>query len=508
MRAAFLLTTLLGAPHALAQAPAPPSASVQVTADLAAYDSAMRAGKRGEAADALLQIILDPERTELHAEAWAKLADILHEYEMRVAALYAWTRSIEADPSQATSFLSTTMDIADALGDDGQLAPVLGTNLGIPGLDAPTRSRMAYLAARWNLRQGNYGTSLGILAMVDKGADVYPDAESLRGVVLAQQGRHQDALAPMLTAQAAARTSNRGDRFDNVIDLNVARAYFGAANFGQAIAYFKQVDRGSEYWPEANYERAWAHFRQNDMPATLALLHNHDSPFFDEWYFPEADLLRAYALFMMCKFTDASKEMDDFVDVYTPLKTELDGILGAMTPQEAFADARAFVDGEPSRLPKMVLRGYRNEDRFAEAIQAVTQADDELGRLPAVGGYKFGVSAIQWVTERRDAIIETEGARVLSRAQFSQNELTEMLDGIEITRLDLLNLEAQMYERAAVTGTLDYGDRIGKLRNLRKRKKGYWVWPYQGEYWGDELGWYVVDARPDCPESMAKGEGK
>ena len=508
MYTALLLASLFGAPTATAQEPVAAPASSEVVADFSAFDSAMRAGKRGEAADAVLKIVVDPERAALHAEAWSKLADILHGYEMDVAALYAWTRSIEADPSKATAFLSDAMDIADAIGDDGQIAPVLGKNLGVPGLDADTRSRMAYLAARWHLREGNYGTALGILAMVDKSAKVYPDAESLRGVVLAQQGRHQDALAPMLTAQAAARSSDRGDRFDNVIDLNVARAYFGASNFGQAVAYFKRVDRGSEYWPEANYERAWAHFRQNDMPATLALLLNHDSPFFDEWYFPEADLLRAYALFMMCKFTDASKEMDEFVAVYTPLKAELDGILGAMTPQDAFADTDAFVHGEASRLPKMVLRGYRNEDRFAEALKAVDQANDELARLPAVAGYEFGVQATEWVTQRRDAIIATEGSRILSRAQASQDELAEMLDGIEITRLDLLNLEAQMYERAAVTGSLDYGDRIGKLRNLRKRKRGHWVWPYQGEFWGDELGWYVIDARPDCPESMAKGEGQ
>ncbi len=500
-----ILATLLATP-AFAQNPVP--ASVQVTSDFSAYDAAMSAGKRGEAADTLLAIIDDPEQIELQAEAWAKLADILHKYEMDVAALYAWTKSIESDPSKATEFLSLAMDVAEKVGDDGQIAPVLGQNLGVPNLDAETRSRMAYLAARWNLRQGNYGTANGVLAMVDRKAKIYPDAESLRGVVLAQQGRHSDALAPMLTAQAAARSSNRGDRFENIIDLNVARAYFGAGNFGQSIAYFKRVDRGSEYWPEANYERAWAHFRQNDMPATLALLLNHDSPFFDEWYFPEADLLRAYALFMMCKFTDASKEMDEFVEIYTPLKAELDGILGAMTPEDAFADTEAFVNGEASRMPKMVLRGYRNEDRFAEAIRAVKQADDELARLPAVGGYKFGGRAVEWVTTRREQIIETEGSRILGKATYSQDELAEMLDGIEITRLDLLNLEATMYERAAATGQLEYGDRVGKLRNLKKRKKGYWVWPFDGEFWGDELGWYVIDARPDCPDSMSKGESK
>ena len=69
----------------------------------------------------------------------------------------------------------------------------------------------------------------------------------------------------------------------------------------------------------------------------------------------------------------------------------------------------------------------------------------------------------------------------------------------------MLNLEAQMYERAAATGELDYGDKLGKLRDLRARQKRAWVWPFEGEYWEDELGYYRIDARPDCPSGMASG---
>ena len=47
-----------------------------------------------------------------------------------------------------------------------------------------------------------------------------------------------------------------------------------------------------------------------------------------------------------------------------------------------------------------------------------------------------------------------------------------------------------MYEKAAATGELDFGDKIGKLRNIRKNKRGSRVWPFQGEFWADEINNY------------------
>ena len=109
---------------------------------------------------------------------------------------------------------------------------------------------------------------------------------------------------------------------------------------------------------------------------------------------------------------------------------------------------------------------------------------------------------------QREARVEAEGKRVLARVEKAKGDLEAMLEGIEITRLDLLNLETQMYERAAATGVLEYGSHIEKLRDMKKKKQGFRVWPWQGEYWADELGWYVFDARPDCPESMARGDAQ
>lgn len=464
------------------------------------YDEAMSSGNKNAAAEALLAIVDDPAQAPLHGEAWVKLGDLLVGFDMKYSALLAYTRGIGADPVTAAFKVGPAMDLAEELGDTRVIGPALAKNVGVQ-VDKQTRSRMAYLAARQMFQDGSLGAAYGILMMVDKDSDVYAEAQMLLGVVLANQGRYNDALVPFVTADALADKTESPKRFRNAVNLNVGRAYYSAGNFPRAIEYYAKVERGSEYWPEATFERAWAHFRIDDMNGTLGLLENHDTPFFEGWYFPEAALLRTYALFLMCKFPSANREIDAFTTQYKPVREELDRTLSGMSPEDAWEDVLAYRAGKDTKLPAMILRPYAWEDRIAGAIESVRSADDELERLKNVSANVYAQRAREILKERKREIIETEGKRVLARANAQRDELAQMLDNVQITKLDIMQYETQLYEQASATGKLDYGDRIGQLRKLRKQK-GTRVWPYEGEVWADELGYYRYDARPDCPQSL------
>ena len=75
---------------------------------------------------------------------------------------------------------------------------------------------------------------------------------------------------------------------------------------------------------------------------------------------------------------------------------------------------------------------------------------------------------------------------------------------IEITKLDLLDLEKRLYESAANTGDLGMGNPLGDIRTIR-REAGARVWPFQGEYWADEVGYFRITARSDCPANLQIG---
>jgi tetratricopeptide (TPR) repeat protein len=498
-----LLALLLSA---LAAPPPPPAAATLSESDRASlfggWATALASGDRDGAAAALLAILRDPAKADAHGEAWGRLADLYSQLGYDMAAVGAWGKAFTLDGPRNAASLGKAFELAATVHDDRPIAEAVGKNVGIP-VEGETRNALAYTASRTQLDKGEVGLALAVLALGDPGAPRFEDVSMMKGIVLAQQSRYDEAVEPLQIAQATGVQNGRDQDFTDLAALNLARTYYAGGDYGLAITGYAAVSRQSPHWLEAQFERAWSHFRGNDMNGALAMLFNHETPFFAEGYHPEADLLRAYSLFVMCKFTDATAEIDAFQKRYEPMNAQLAS--ASMTPQESWTDVVAFVAAQPHQLPDWVVEPFRRDPRLAEAQLAVAFADKELARIDSLSPDLAEV-ARKLVEAQRAEVIRVEGQRVLDRVSRARDELSSMLAGIEITRLDLLNLEAQMYQRASATGVLDYGDRVGELKDLRKRKTGFHVWPFQGEYWADELGWYVFDARPDCPESMARGE--
>lgn len=515
MRRALLLTALLtlgGAslaakprsetPTAGASTPALPSMAERTEA-FGQIDEMMKSGQSARAADGLVALVEDPSKAMFHAEAYARLGGVLTDLDLPYGALIAYEHALATDPVAVSSVAKDAIALGDSVGDIALLEPVFGANVGLD-VDAATRSRMAYLAAREAHHQGNYGSALGLLKMVTPGDPFFAEARSLEGVVLSVQGRPRDALVPLLTAQAAADEAKKPDRLKNAIRMNLARAYFASENFPRAIELYDTVDRASSFWPEAQFERAWSHFRLTDVNGALSRLHTLNSPFFEDWYFPEADMLRVYSLFLLCKFPDASRGISEFQTHYKP---QLDALRAASTldNQTAFAAMRQVVeDGTlPKEMPAALSRLYVDEQRFLDSLAAVQHAEDEVKRLKAVSANPFSAKVDEWVTARHDALIDDEGKRIRQESGEMADRLDTMLTDSEINRLDMMQFETRLYEQAAITGKIE--DARQQVSRRQRMKRGTQVWPFEGEYWADELGYYRIETRSDCPANLQAG---
>lgn len=515
---ALLGLALLFAAPAFAEETPESTATVEISDALSSLQRAWKNGDKAGAATQAKAIISAAEHgspteatesesaaadTQTVGGAWIITAEILASYNLPYSAAIAYSNAFLAHPPLTNEHAAAALAQADKVADAELLGPALVAGLDSVS-DGPTRAQVLLVAAREAFREGELGRAQELATQISKDAEQHVDAELLNGVVMAQQGRFNDALLPLIAARELGSRQGRGDRFRNLLDMNMARAYYAAGNYGRAVQSYETISRDSEYWPEAAFEMAWAHFRADDMQGTLGRLHTLQSPFFEGWYFPEADLLRVYALFMLCKFPEASDRIDLFEETYKPMLSEIDSVLASMSPVQAFDDVGNMVRGKSHRLPISVIRNYQYEDRFLDAHGAVAALDAEKGRLGGYSSLPLAQMAGTWLDERRAQMVTREGQRILDRGEHSRAELDDFLKGLEITRLDILSLEAELYERAARSGTLDYGDRIGKLR--KAGEKGARVWPFQGEYWLDELGNYRVDARSDCPAELAVGD--
>jgi hypothetical protein len=468
-----------------------------------AIDEAYKAGRKAEVADLLVEVVENPEHEVFHAEAYARLGGVLQSLDLPYSALMAHERALASDATVAAGSAKDAIALADKVGDTALLEKVFSANVGLD-VDATTRSRMAYLAAREAHAKNNLGTAAAILKMVSKDDPYYPEAKTLEGVILARQGKPESALAPLLTAQAAAKQADRGEKFDNITTLNIARSYYAAENWPRAIEFYAQLPRESRQWVDAHFERAWAHFRISDTNGALALLQVHESPFFQDWYFPEATLLRAHSLFLMCKFPEASKQIDGFVARYTPMRETLAGV-GARSPDDVFGQMRQHIEDGGGDLPEMITWRFEEEDRLRDSLKAVESAEDELARMKNVSANPFTEWASARIADRKDALIRSEGARVQSRAGDMEAQLQQMLGDAEINKLDLMQMEQRLYEMSAAKGkAIEARETVSRKKRVKPNQR--W-WPWEGEYWQDEVGYYRITSKPDCPMGLAVGTG-
>lgn len=497
MRPFVLLACLLAAP-ALAQDGTP------ALSPIAQLDAKVRADDWQTAANSAVSILADASRTSEHAGAWRILGDASLKAGLPYAALTAYARGLGVDAQGVGPSYAQVLKLAGDLHEDIWIGGFVGANLAVP-MTPEMRSEVALMGARSLFDRGEWGSALGLLPLIGNDSPLKAEGEVLRGVTLAQQQRYGDALVPLLTSYEQARVRRKDDpHYQATLAMNVARTFFASGNYGRAMEYYDKVPRSDASWLDAHFERAWAHFRVDDIAGTLALLHTHQSPFFEDLYYPEADMLRAQSLYLMCKFPSTTETIDRFEAHYKPLVAQLDKVLGTMGPHEAWQDIQNVRNGGSSKLPASMLHRLASQQRVADAMAATAAADIDLAALKGRNG-----AWVKPVTDalkaRRDERVRAEGTRVLDYARDQRDELKDMLEGLELTRIDLLSLEADLYTRAAATGEeVAFGDKVARVRDLRK--KGKHVWPFQGEYWADELGWYRVDARPDCPASLARGQ--
>ena len=470
-------------------------------AAFADYEREVAAGSKSRAADALVIIVEDASLAEFHGEAYARLGDLLAEMKLPYAALCAYARAFETasdtNVDEVSLRVPAAIELAKKVGDLTILQKPFAGNLGLARTE-DVRGQMAYLAAKENVREGRWGSATGILMMVKAGDPLWADAKVLEGIVLNQQARHEDALKAFEAAGASGR--GRDARWVDSLQINTARTWYGAGNYPRAIESYSRVSRASEYWPDAQFERAWAHFRVDDLNGALAQLLPFDSGFFSTWYYPEADLLRIYSMFLMCKFPEAEAQMAHFADKYKPVHKALKSADG-MSDTEAFEAARTYrKNGKTSDLPEMIWRPWATEERFGQSVEAVASANDELKRMKAIASNPFSDSARTWLEERRATVIEAEGKRVKERFSAQESELQGMLTNSEMFILDILRMKQQMFEQAALTGKeLEAAKAVKRTERIRK---GGQEWPFEGEFWADELGYYKVDVVPSCPASM------
>jgi tetratricopeptide (TPR) repeat protein len=382
-------------------------------------------------------------------------------------------------------------------------------------------NHLIYLMGRYKYQQLEFDEAVSLFQRVDRQSDHYVYARFFEGIAHVRLRRAQPAIQSFRSIIEAIDQGVTGiedvGRMRDLAWLSLARVYYTASNrtdaetgdrqidgrlLGNAVEAWNRIGTGSEYWLDALFEESWAFFLADEYSRALGNIHTLYSPYFDDAYYPEALVLKAVVFFSACQIPNAEAMIALFHERYDPVNTELQGALAQFQDNQAFFDFLQRVrSGEANLSPRIraivasslsdrTLLRHLEYVRLLEAEEArLNQAPDEFRNS------SLGSRILQDIFVAKSFAIDQTGD--LARGRYSRliDELNELM-----TQVDTVELEIATYTRGQLSQEMrEQQTQVQRARGLNVEvDEEHQVWPFDGEYWRDELGFYRQQVTSQC----------
>jgi hypothetical protein len=385
--------------------------------------------------------------------------------------------------------------------------------------------QLNYLLGRYKYRNRQYEESIRLFNKVDRRSEYYVKAQFFTGISYVQVRKSVPAVNAFQRIEKALDEGVEGvedeDRMRDLAYLSQARTFYSASirldaetnaptvdekRLSAAVKYWNQIEPASEYWLDALFEQSWAYFMAGDYPRALGNIHTIQSPYFPHSFYPEADVLKAVIYFSNCNYDAATIVVARFNKKYVPIKDELEKILkrfkGANQEEPFFKFLIDVREGKANLSPTIgpIVESALSDRQLLRNIEYVRVLDEEMGRFrkspPNFRASALGQQVEDSLKLARDLAVRQAGELALSRYQRNVDELNEHLRNGEKILIDITAAQRNLLDEKIQKGQVSKAE--AKIYGVVKPDEEHVLWPFDGEYWRDELGFYRQVVESAC----------
>lgn len=383
-------------------------------------------------------------------------------------------------------------------------------------------NQLLFLMGRFKYNQGEFPGAVELFQRVSGDSEFFVQARFFEGITHIRMRRARPAIQAFRAIidsieEGEAQGVEDEERMENLAWISLARVYYTASNrtneetgdtsvdgrlLGQAVEAWNTVDQASEYWLDALFESSWAFFLADEYSRSLGNIHTIFSPYFDDSYYPEAIVLKAVTFFVNCQVENAQAMVSLFHESYDPVQAELQQTLGQFQDNTEFFDFLQRVRGGDANLSPRI-RGIvtsalsdRTVLRNLEYVRILDGEEQRLDQAPAeFKNSSLGARILQDIAVAKSFAIDQTGD--LARGRYNRL-ITELQD--LMNQVDSIELEIATFTR----GQLDQEIQAQMTEAQRSRggdvevDEEHQLWPFRGEYWRDELGFYRQQVTNRC----------
>ena len=390
------------------------------------------------------------------------------------------------------------------------------------------RDELYYLLGRYNYQKADLGQAIALLSLVPEQSDFYIPSQYFLGVAETREFHGQEAVAAfknvlrkniqMRGDSSAKRKSKKkkkltsveldfaeqNKRFEELANIALGYIFYQVGKFNLAIKYFDRVDIISPYWLDAVFAASWSEFRLVEVEPdlanrhyqrTLGYIHTLNAPFFYDYLYPEALVLKSVTYYFNCRYGPAKRAIDEFNSRYVRTKEDLQAVLD-----------RAPEDYELYELTVAIRAGTSDLDPFVEKVARKSLQDKTLekyyayvDRLEVEEGLLEGESSEFQASPVGDLITEDLDITLSSAKEATGAEARERL-GKQIAEIKALQREAIKVEYEILNKLKTVGEEVAGVTQKPQVDSEHEIYNYNGEYWQDELGYYYYKVTSACSE--------
>jgi len=396
---------------------------------------------------------------------------------------------------------------ADALGDDTLLNYAV-SKIKVDEIPETGRDLIYFRLGEIKMRLSEFPQAIEVFNRVPPASRYGFLSRYNKAASLLELGKPKEAISIFKELVASRSGTNVTDTNRTVAMLGLARAYYQATDWENSVAAYREIPRDHPLWHDVLFESTWANLRAAKFRSALSNFQSLHSAYYDDFYIPESLLLRAIVYLYICKYDEMEKVLSLFTRQYGPVRAQMNQFLGNVEPTAYFQEVEAANNLQSGRLisqnkPKLPLKvDYRilREGDVKRGFTYLRALNDEKNRLESMPNLmRSPIAAVgrKILGNRYKNAKVAIGEMVKAHLVDMKADLRDLYEQAEFIRYEMINgQKEQLKKRIAgkdVPGLVNESiDRSMYVQN------GYEYYPFNGEYWLDEIGNYHYLGKQSC----------
>ena len=385
--------------------------------------------------------------------------------------------------------------------------------------------QLNYMLGRYKYRNRQYEEAIRLFGLVDRHSPHYVKSQFFSGISYVQLRKSIPGIKAFQRILKALDEGVEGvddeDRMRDLANLSIARTYYSASitldaetnapnvnstKLSAAVKYWNSVDETSEYWLDALFEESWAYFMAGDYPHALGNIHTIEAPYFPNSFHPEADILKAVIYFTNCNYDAATITVARFHKKYVPIRDELKKVLAKYSGQNQEEPFFKFLlqiregKGDLDERIRPIVENAMSDRQLLRNIDYVRLLEEEDKRFhkapESFQSSGLGQQVSDALKLARDLAVRQAGELALQRYRRNVDELEEHMRNGEKILIDITAAQRNILDTKIQTGQVSKAE--SKIYGVVKPDEEHVIWPFNGEYWRDELGFYRQVVESAC----------